>query len=66
MLHRVEAIEPNSEVTFSGGEPGILNRKQLELLIKILKDKNCVIDLLTNGLFFKRHMPLVHEFGKIH
>jgi organic radical activating enzyme len=66
VLSKVKDIEPGSEVTFSGGEPGILKREELELLIKILKDKNCVIDLLTNGLFFKRHMPLVHEFGKIH
>lgn len=66
VLRRTKAIEPGTEVTFGGGEPGLLKRDQLELLISILKDKGCVIDLLTNGLFFKRHMPLVHEFGKIH
>ena len=66
VLRRVRAIEPGTEVTFGGGEPGLLKREQLEELIKILKEKGCVIDLLTNGLFFKRHMPLVHEFGKIH
>lgn len=66
VLRRVYAIEPGTEVTFGGGEPGLLKREQLELIIKILKDKGCVIDLLTNGLFFRKHMPLVHEFGKIH
>ena len=66
VLRRVNAIDPGSEVTFGGGEPGLLKREQLEQLIKILKDKGCVVDLLTNGLFFKRHMELVHEFGKIH
>ena len=66
VLRRVHLIEPNSEVTFGGGEPGLLKREQLEELIGILKTKDCVIDLLTNGLFFKRHLPLIKEFGKIH
>lgn len=66
VLRRVNAIEPGTEVTFGGGEPGLLKREQLEELIKILKDKGCVIDLLTNGLFFRRHMELAQEFGKIH
>jgi organic radical activating enzyme len=66
VLKRAYAIEPYTEVTFGGGEPGLLKRKQLEELIDILKKKNCVIDLLTNGLFFKLHEPLVKEFGKIH
>lgn len=66
VLKRVNAIEPGTEVTFGGGEPGLLKREELELIIKILKDKGCVIDLLTNGTFFRRHEPLVHEFGKIH
>lgn len=66
VLRRVQAIEPNTEITFGGGEPGLLKREQLEELISILKNKGCVIDLLTNGLFFRRHMPLVNEFGKIH
>jgi organic radical activating enzyme len=66
VLRTVQAIEPGTEVTFGGGEPGLLKREQLVELITILKDKGCVIDLLTNGMFFKRHMELVHEFGKIH
>lgn len=66
VLQKVNDIESNTEVTFSGGEPGLLKRNELELIIGILKSKGCVIDLLTNGLFFKRHEPLVHEFGKIH
>lgn len=66
VLKKVNEIEQGTEVTFGGGEPGILKREQLELIIKILKEKDCVIDLLTNGLFFKKHMPLAKEFGKIH
>lgn len=66
VLAKAQAVEPGTEITFSGGEPGLLKRHQLELLIKTLKDKGCVIDLLTNGLFFKLHQPLVKEFGKIH
>ena len=63
VLEEVNAIEPGTEVTFSGGEPGLLKREQLEQIIKILKDKDCPLDLLTNGLFIRRHEPLLKEFG---
>ena len=66
VLEIVNSVEPGTEVTLSGGEPGLLKRQQLEQVITLLKDKGCPIDLLTNGLFFKRHAPLIKEFGKIH
>lgn len=66
VLQQVKDMDPFTEVTFSGGEPGLLKREQLELLISILQEKQCPLDLLTNGLFFKRHEPLVRHFGKIH
>jgi organic radical activating enzyme len=65
LLQTVEDIEPFSEVTFSGGEPGLLPRAKLEMLISILKEKQCVIDLVTNGLFIKKHNELLSEFGEI-
>lgn len=65
VLHRANAIEPNSEVTFSGGEPGLLPKRRLLQLIKILKDKGCVLDILTNGLFIKKHIDLIDNFEEV-
>ena len=66
VLRDAHAVEAGSEVTFSGGEPGLLKREQLEELIDVLKSKGCVIDLLTNGVFIKRYPDLLKEFGKVH
>jgi len=66
VLRDAHNIEAGSEVTFSGGEPGLLKREQLEELIDVLKSKDCVIDLLTNGVFIKRYPDLLKEFGKVH
>lgn len=66
VLEDANRIMPLTEVTFSGGEPGLLRRDQLEKLIDILSSKQCPIDLLTNGLFIKRFPDLLKYFGKIH
>jgi len=65
LLERVKGFAPNTEVTFSGGEPGLLPRAKLELIISILKEKNCTIDLVTNGLFMKKHPELLPEIGEV-
>jgi organic radical activating enzyme len=58
-------IAPNTEVTFAGGETGMLPRRQLVELIDILKQKGCELDLLTNGLFIKKHEPLLAHFNEV-
>jgi organic radical activating enzyme len=59
------AIPPYAEVTLSGGEPGLLPRAQLLEIISILRSKSCSVDLLTNGLFFNKHIDLIESFDKI-
>jgi organic radical activating enzyme len=58
-------IAPGTEVTFAGGETGMLPRRQLVELIDILKSKDCPLDLLTNGLFIKKHRPLLEHFNEV-
>lgn len=65
LLKTINDIPENSEVTLSGGEPGMLQRYQIETIIKILKDKNCVIDLLTNGLFLEKYSDLLPNISEI-
>lgn len=66
VLGEAKEISPCTEVTFSGGEPGLLKKEQIMELIGILKSKGCPIDLLTNGLFIKRFPDLLKHFGKVH
>jgi organic radical activating enzyme len=58
-------IVPGTEVTFAGGETGMLPRRHLVELINILKSKGCDLDLLTNGLFIKKHEPLLEHFNEV-
>jgi len=58
-------IPSNTEVTLSGGETGLMPRRQLVELIDILKSKNCDLDLLTNGLFIKKHLDLLSNFKEV-
>jgi organic radical activating enzyme len=61
----VHSIPAESEVTLSGGEPGLLSRSQLTEILETLKAKNCVIDLLTNGTFIRKYSDMLHYFDTI-
>lgn len=65
VLKEAHRIPPNSEVTLTGGEPGLLSKSKLRQVIDILKAKDCDIDILTNGVLFKKHWDLVYEFGEV-
>jgi len=56
VIDKIKNLPDNSEVTLSGGEPGLLKPEEMKTLLSLLQEKNCSIDLLTNGLFFKRHL----------
>lgn len=58
-------LPPNTEVTLAGGETGMLPKRHLIELIEILKNKNCDLDLLTNGLFIKKHPELLDHFKEV-
>jgi organic radical activating enzyme len=52
ILEKAVNIPPESDVRISGGEPGTLSKNKLLKIIKLLKDKNCIITVYTNGMFF--------------
>lgn len=51
---KIDLILPNSEVSITGGEPGLLPRDIMGDTIKQLVEKNCEININTNGKFFER------------
>lgn len=54
LLRKVESITPNSDVSITGGEPGLLPKPLMETVIQQLRDKDCEIHINTNGTFFKK------------
>jgi len=57
----IELIEPGSEVSLSGGEPGFAKRDVIEYVFSELKKKDCKIVIDTNGMFFTRYPELCPE-----
>ena len=51
VLSLLENVESGSEVTLSGGEPGLCERKFIFKIFRILLEKNTKIKVNTNGLF---------------
>ena len=62
---KIDAISDGSMVTLFGGEPGMLEKRELEHYITRLKEKGCGLKLETNGLFIERYPELLSEFYKI-
>ena len=48
----------NSFVAITGGEPGVASKEHLNYIYKVLKEKNCIIQVNTNGTFFKTQKEL--------
>lgn len=65
VIKKLNNVPENSEVTISGGEVGLLDEDLIVAYLKILNDKNCLINLNTNGLFIKRYKHLIEIFNKI-
>ena len=55
ILFKLNEIQPNSEVSLSGGEPGLVSKENIEIIFNNLLEKNCKISINTNGLFFKKY-----------
>lgn len=54
----IDEVEPGSDVSITGGEPGFAKREILEYAFTELKKKNCRITINTNGAFFTRYPDL--------
>lgn len=65
IFEKIDKIENKSMVTLSGGEPGMMSRKKIKIIINKLIEKECIICLNTNGLFIKKYKDLLKYFDKI-
>lgn len=55
-----------SDVTISGGEPGLIKYpKELELCLQKLLEKQCNLYLETNGLFIKKYPFMLPYFKEV-
>ena len=68
VLDDIKTIPVGSKVTLSSGEPGLLTEKEIRLVIWLLKNKGCSIDLLTNGLFLSKYLDntIMDDIDTIH
>ena len=60
-----EFPEEVRSVSLSGGEPGLLPKKHIDIIIKKLKEKKLTIDLMTNGLFLERYAEYIEYIDEI-
>lgn len=52
VLEKLKEVENDSILSLSGGEPGMLSEDQLKQIVKIAKEKNCRLEVITNGTIF--------------
>jgi len=50
---KLENIENGSKVSITGGEPGLASKEIIEYTIDYLYKNKCIIEINTNGEFFK-------------
>ena len=55
---KLDEIPEGSDVSITGGEPGVLTSDVLQMVFDQLTAKKCIISVNTNGTFFKRHQAL--------
>jgi len=54
VLEKARNAPIGSKVSLTGGEPGILKANQLREIISILRDRNCKVQINSNGTIFKK------------
>ena len=65
VYREIENIKVSSRVCILGGEPGMLSEEQVSKIIGDLQDKNCTLELMTNGLFLERYPQYIESFDYI-
>jgi organic radical activating enzyme len=60
LKRKVEQLPNGSDVSITGGEPGLLDKEIMLWLLTELKNKGCLININTNGTFFKKHRDVCH------
>ena len=65
IVAKLNKIPSKSVVTLSGGEPGLISRDELDYVIMHLREKNCKLNLNTNGTFIAKYPSLLSQFEEI-
>ena len=66
VLKDLDTVTSKDSLSFAGGEPGMLSKSEVALLFDKLKIINPEhIELLTNGLFIKKHPEFLHLIDSI-
>ena len=65
VMSLAENIKPGTNVSFTGGEPGLMDENVLITLLEKFESMNCTIGLSTNGLFFIKFPQYLHRFKNI-
>ena len=60
IVAKLSKIPSKSVVTLSGGEPGLISRDELDYVIMHLREKNCKLNLNTNGTFIAKYPSLLN------
>jgi organic radical activating enzyme len=55
----------NSNITLTGGEPGLLKEEELQYILDFLKPISNSISLNTNGLFLEKYIKFAEYFDYI-
>lgn len=58
---KITEIRPHSDVSLSGGEPGLVSTEKMRYILDELKKKDCDISVNTNGLFFEKHPEFIKD-----
>jgi MoaA/NifB/PqqE/SkfB family radical SAM enzyme len=62
VMNQLAKVPNNTIVSFAGGEPGMVSKDLIIKYCEILKEKNCVITVDTNGLFLEKYPDLVVKY----
>lgn len=65
VYREVKYIPEGTRVALIGGEPGMLSKDQVVKIIKELQEKNCPLELMTNGLFLEKYPEHIKDFEYI-
>ena len=65
LIKKIDGIPHGSNVTISGGEPGLLARPMVEYMLSKLIERDCILYLNTNGTFLERYPEYIDSFRQI-
>ncbi len=65
IIDKIKTIENGSDISISGGEPGLANEEIVRLAFELLTKKDCTIHLNTNGKFLNVYPQYLDHINSI-